>query len=72
MRYKKKATDYNNLSLSLFPNRLFSKQLIQSGRRKKGKTIVFWGVYELTRIGTNYMIFKICETEYKTIFSQAK
>ena len=46
--------------------------MIQSGRRKKGKTIVFFGVYELSRIITNYMIFKICDTEYKTIFSQAK
>ena len=29
-------------------------------------------VYELARIITNYMIFKICDTEYKTIFSKAK
>ena len=32
----------------------------------------FLGVYELARISTNYMIFKICDTEYKTIFLQAK
>ena len=38
---------------------IIKNKLIQSGRSKKGKTIVFFEVYELARIGTNYMIFKI-------------